>query len=50
MRTMISECPKRITSPSANCHSCTGALLTVVPLVEFRSASYATCPSHRISK
>ena len=30
-----------MTSPSASCHSCTGALLTVVPLVEFRSDSSA---------
>lgn len=42
---MISEWPTRMTSPSASCHSWTGALLTVVPLVEFRSDSSATCPS-----
>ena len=47
---MISEWPKRITSPSANCHSCIGALFTVVPLVEFRSERSATCPSQRISR
>ena len=39
-----------MTSPSASCHSCTGALFTVVPLVELRSDSSATCPSQRISR
>ena len=35
---MISGWPSRITSPSASCHSCTGALFTVVPLVELEVA------------
>ena len=30
---MISEWPKRITSPSANCHSCTGAVVVAFTLV-----------------
>ena len=42
IRTMMSECPARITSPSASCQSCTVAPLTAVPFVEPRSPSMAT--------
>src|SRR3984957_6535088 len=50
MWTTISEWPSRMTSPSPNCHSCTGALLTVVPLVELRSDRSAAWPSQLISR
>src|SRR6185312_16632711 len=44
------DCPTRTTSPSTSCEVCTGVPLTVVPLVDPRSASRAVRPSQVISR